>query len=266
MSAFVRPYRAADRIAVLQIAADTAFFGDPVEAFLEDRRLAQDFFVAYYLDYEPEHAWIAEADGAVVGYLTASTGGKQVARGKAATVLRAALRLVSFRYRIGPLTRRYAGRAVLAAMRGEYLQADMSLYPAELHINLSAAARGLGLGRGLLDACLDQMTTLRAPGIHLNTTSRNQAALRLYEKTGFEVLARHKTTVWEPWLPGESMENLLFGKVLVGRSPSHQRAIRNGRIASRCLLATKDRSLQSAPSSAPTQRVAPLGRPSIHGG
>ena len=66
--------------AVLKIAADTAFFGAPVERFLEDRRLQQDFFVSYYLDYEPERAWTAEAEGLVVGYLTGSVGDAQAAR------------------------------------------------------------------------------------------------------------------------------------------------------------------------------------------
>ena len=214
MSAEVRPYREEDRSVVLGIAADTAFFGHPVERFMEDRRIQQDFFVAYYLDHEPEHAWIAEADGGVVGYLTASTGGATAGRKKAFTALRAASRLATFRYRVGPATRRYALRAAAAAARGEYPKADARLYPAELHINLCAAARGLGLGRRLLEACLDQMTALGVPGIHLNTTSQNHAALRLYEKLGFELLARRPATVWEPWLPGTSVENLLYGKRL----------------------------------------------------
>ena len=215
MSAEVRPYREADRAAVLQIAGDTAFFGEPAELFMEDRRLQSDFFVAAYLDCEPECAWTAEVDGVVVGYLTGSTGDLRSERGKARTAARAAARLVTFRYKVGPLTRRYATRAALAMARGEYPQVDKLEYPAELHINLSAAARGHGLGSRLLDACLNQMTELKMPGIHLNTTSRNQAALRLYEKRGFKVLGRKKTTVWEPWLPGEEIENLVLGKVLI---------------------------------------------------
>jgi GNAT superfamily N-acetyltransferase len=202
----------------LQIAADTAFFGDRVEMFMEDRRLAQDFFVTYYLDYEPQRAWTAEVDGTVVGYLTASIGGGRVAFEKGVTATSGILRLVTLHYRIGPLTRRYAIRAAKAALRGEYPRADLRLYPAELHINLSEAARGLGLGKLLLQACLGQMTSLRVPGIHLNTTTENQAALRLYEKAGFQVLARQKTTVWEPWLPGKPVENLLYGKLLAERA------------------------------------------------
>ena len=44
MRVFVRPYESRDRAAVLQIAADTAFFGAPAEAFLDDRRIMQDAF------------------------------------------------------------------------------------------------------------------------------------------------------------------------------------------------------------------------------
>lgn len=35
----IRPYRQEDREAVYRIAADTAFFGESVEHFLDDRRL-----------------------------------------------------------------------------------------------------------------------------------------------------------------------------------------------------------------------------------
>ena len=45
MPPIVRLYRPEDRAAVLQIAADTGFFGAPVEAFMQDRRLMQDVFV-----------------------------------------------------------------------------------------------------------------------------------------------------------------------------------------------------------------------------
>jgi ribosomal protein S18 acetylase RimI-like enzyme len=214
MAKGIRLYEPADREAVLRIAADTAFFGEPVETFMEDRRLQGDFFVAYYLDYEPQRVWIAEANEEVVGYLTGSTGARREERGKTVTALKAAARLVTLRYRVGPLTRRYALRAAGAVLRGEYPHVDKQRFPAELHINLTARARGLGLGRALLEACLAQMTALGVPGIHLSTTSRNVAALRLYEKLGFEVLGRKRSTLWEPWLPGEEIENLVLGKSL----------------------------------------------------
>jgi ribosomal protein S18 acetylase RimI-like enzyme len=214
VTSLVRPYEPRDRAAVLQIAADTGYFGAPVEAFLDDRRIMQDAFVAYYVDREPEHLWVAEADGEVVGYISGSTGGSRASRGKARTSAVFACRLLTFRYRVGRLTWRYFRRTGGAVLRREYPHADLRQYPAELHINLAEGARGLGLGKSLMNACLDQMTALGVPGIHLNTTSLNAAAVRMYEKMGFQLLGRKRTRLWEPWLPGQQMENLVFGKSL----------------------------------------------------
>jgi len=214
MPPIVRLYRPEDRAAILQIAADTGFFGAPVEAFMQDRRLMQDVFVAYYVDREPEHLWVADVDGTVVGYISGSVGGTAAAWGRGLTAATAAARFVTFRYEVDALTRRYFGRTAKAVLGGEYPQVDLRDYPAELHINLAEAARGLGLGRKLMQACLDQMTELSIPGIHLKTTTRNAVAIKLYEKMGFELLARKRTYLWEPWLPGEEIENLVFGKRL----------------------------------------------------
>ena len=214
MTPVVRLYQSQDRSAVLEIAADTGFFGAPVEAFLDDRRLMQDIFVAYYVDQEPEHLWVADLDGTTVGYICGSVGGKKVARAQARTSAAAVLRLVTFRYKVGALTRRYFLRVASAMLRGEYPHPDLRGYPAHLHINLTEAARGYGLGKRLMNACLDQMTGLGVPGIHLNTTSLNAAAVKMYEKMGFDLLARKRTHLWEPWLPGIEVENLVYGKPL----------------------------------------------------
>lgn len=65
----IRTYQPADRQAVFRIGADTAFFGAPIEAYMEDRDAFLDAFYAYYTDLEPEHTWVACADGEVVGFL-----------------------------------------------------------------------------------------------------------------------------------------------------------------------------------------------------
>ncbi len=49
----IRPYQQSDRAMVAGIAADTAAFSAPVEAFLDDRRLFFDASYRVYLDDEP---------------------------------------------------------------------------------------------------------------------------------------------------------------------------------------------------------------------
>ena len=64
-------------------------------------------------------------------------------------------------------------------------------HTAELTMGVSPEARGLGIGRELLDAALEK---LRADGIieilYLTVRADNIAAIRLYERCGFEKLAR----------------------------------------------------------------------------
>lgn len=215
MDVLVRPYCSSDRLAVHRIAADTAFFGAPVEIFLGDRQPMLDVFVAYYTDCEPEHIWVAEVAGSVVGYISASLGGFKAFWNQARLVMRALGRLLTGRYHLGRVGWCYLRRAAWALLNEGNLSADRNLYPAHLHINVAEAYRGLGLGNLLLHNCLDQVARLGVPGIHLHTTSLNKAAICLYQKAGFQLLARCQTRLWEPWLPGVEIENLLYGKRLV---------------------------------------------------
>lgn len=57
-------------------------------------------------------------------------------------------------------------------------------YPGHLHINLSAASQGLGLGQKLVFEFCRALSTYHSPGLHIMTgpESRNQS---FYEKLGF---------------------------------------------------------------------------------
>jgi ribosomal protein S18 acetylase RimI-like enzyme len=210
----VRPYRPGDRQALHDIAGDTAFFGQPVEVFMEDRQPFLDTFVAYYTDYEADFAWVAEAGGLVVGYLTGCPDASRQARVlRRRIVPRVLLRLVSGRYTVGSKTAGYVLRLVLSLLRGEYPRPDRTIYPAHLHVNVADGWRGRGLGRRLLTAYLGQLRRVGVPGVHLGTTTLNHAAVHLYRALGFELLASHRSRLWEGVI-GEPVENLSFGKRL----------------------------------------------------
>jgi GNAT superfamily N-acetyltransferase len=214
----VRRYHEPDRAAVCRIAADTALFGEPVEAFLDDRRLFWEAAFSYYLDYEPDHAWVAVSGAEVAGFLLGcvdTTLHDQV-------LLRRIIPAVAWqalrgRYHVGRRTLGYAFAAGFAALRHEYPHVDLSLYPAHLHINLDARFRGHGAGRGLMEAYLDQLHILGVAGVHLRTTNMNRAAVKLYEGTGFTLLDARPTRVWSGVVQ-EPVENRCYGQRLVGRA------------------------------------------------
>jgi ribosomal protein S18 acetylase RimI-like enzyme len=211
---FLRPFQPADRDALFKIAADTAYFGDPIEAYLEDRRIFLDAFYAYYTDLEPEHIWVAEAGGELAGFLTGCIDTKRQQL-QTHEIIRPRVwrKFLRGAYRIGPKGLRYLLELFLAGLRREGTKVDLQRYPAHLHINVAAAWRGKGLGRRLMLAYLDQLREIGAPGVHLQTTSRNEAACRMYESLGFRLVDARLSRMWR-WKFPEPLEERAYAREL----------------------------------------------------
>ncbi len=214
---FIRPFQRNDRAALLEIGAATAFFGAPIEAYLEDRRAFQDAFYAYYTDYEPEHTWVActtSNQEKVIGFLTGCTDPGRYGQVTRMKILPGVFwNLIRGKYRTGPKTWAYIRALVSGGIRHEFPSADEALYPTHLHINLLPDYRGQGLGRQLIEHYLNQLRSLNLPGVHLHTTNLNRAACHLYEKTGFNLLDARPTQVWKRWVQ-EPVENRCYGQRL----------------------------------------------------
>jgi ribosomal protein S18 acetylase RimI-like enzyme len=214
----VRPFQAKDREALLRIGADTAFFGAPIEAYMEDRNIFLDAFYVYYTDLEPEHAWVACADQAVVGFLTGCVDTRaQTGKIRRLIVPQLIGRLLRGGYHFGRHSLAYIAGLAVGELRGEEVDVDEQVYPAHLHINLDSAWRGHGLGQSLMEAYLGQLRGLGVPGVHLGTTSLNEAACRLYEKMGFRLLGSHRSGFWSKWF-GRTVENRAYGLKLFDES------------------------------------------------
>lgn len=197
----IRPYHPQDRKGLLKIAADTAFFGDPIEIYLGDRNIFLDLFYVYYTDYEPEHTWVALNQDKVIGFLTGCFDTK-VQRD---TTLRKLVprffwKLILGKYRVDSKAITYGRRLWQAYRKGGNPSIDLALYPAHLHINVDKEWRGHGIGLRLMQSYLDQLLYAGVPGVHLETSSENEAACRLYNRVGFHLLAEHETYMWQEYI------------------------------------------------------------------
>ena len=211
----IRLYEPSDRQDVLRISADTAVFGEPLEAILDDRQVFCDAFTVYYTDFESDYLWVACVGDQVVGYLTGCINTiSQRRRIIERTILPLVWRIIQGKYRLGGKTFNYAKYMALGALRKEYPHVDLKEYPAHLHINVDADSRGRGLGRSLMTTYLDQIREMGVPGVFLDTTDLNEAACRLYEAIGFELLDRRPTRVWVDVIDGP-VENRVYGLRLV---------------------------------------------------
>lgn len=206
----IRPYLPQDRQGVWKLVADTAFFGDPVEAFLDDRALYCAAFAAYYTDYEPERLWVAEMDGAVVGYVMGCGESRRRLRIWSTRILPDMLGgLLTHRYKAGRRTLAYIRRALREAWAERRMVNTITEFPGHLHIGVAAPVRGQGIGRALLEASLAQFWATGVEGVHLVTTDRNRAACHLYETVGFRLLSARRTHLWDG-LVGE-VQSRIYG-------------------------------------------------------
>jgi ribosomal protein S18 acetylase RimI-like enzyme len=205
----VRRFILADAAPVCRISADTAQYGDPVELMLNDRRLFVDIFVRPYLIHFPHTCWVAEHNGQVMGYLTGCLDTARLEGLFRQSVLRAGGRALTGKYRLGWRTLR-VGIGYLREVLSHPPTADPCLYPAHLHINVSAPYRGQGIGRRLMQVFLDHCRAEHVPGIHLNTSDQNTAALHLYRRLGFDVLHRYDSP-YKSAVSRRPVETLVMG-------------------------------------------------------
>jgi ribosomal protein S18 acetylase RimI-like enzyme len=193
----IQPFVAENTAPLLQIAADTAFFGEPVEAFLEDRNLFCDIFYRYYTTLQAKYCWVAVDHLNVVGFLAGCPDTRSLARQWLSSILPGVLsNVVHGKYMIGTLTRHYLYSLVRMQLMERAPAVDLALYPAHLHVNLDANWRGMGIGGKLLQRYIEQLSQEHVPGVHLSTTDQNRSACKLYEQMGFQLLGSHTTHVW----------------------------------------------------------------------
>jgi len=69
----IRKYRTLDRFEIRRICSNTGFLGNPMDKILFDPNIFVDIVAEPYIQLEPEHAFVAEYDDRVIGYLLGST-------------------------------------------------------------------------------------------------------------------------------------------------------------------------------------------------
>ena len=210
----IRKFTAADRAAVRRICYDTGLMGESIDPYFGCFDLFADYWMNYYTDYEPESAFVAEADGQVVGYLVgckATSVQQEILKTKILPRIRR--KLFSFGYKIDRRFLKFMFRYMRSLYRREFVEEPVKDYPAHLHMNLMKEYRSLGIGSLLMRAYLGYLRSNNIDGLHLGTTSYNKLAVPFYRKWGFQLVSRHPFTMYEGILP-EPVEVFFFVRSL----------------------------------------------------
>jgi ribosomal protein S18 acetylase RimI-like enzyme len=185
----IRPYQEADLDDLYRICLRTAASGQDATALVSDPMLPGHVFAAPYGLFEPSHAWVAEDEAGVAGYVLGALDSR------------------AFEARLErdwwpALRARYPDPRQLAVTPSELewlclqaihqpLTAEAALvgsYPSHLHIDLLPRLQGCGLGRRLIETLFAALRAGRSPGVHLHVGRANQRAVAFYRHIGMTEL------------------------------------------------------------------------------
>jgi GNAT superfamily N-acetyltransferase len=216
----IRPYQVADRDEVRAIALATAFHGEPFQAFFKSGEWLADYLMAPYTEIEPEHLFVAEFKGQVVGYLTGVLDSLEFRHKKYRRIYpKLAWSFWTGGVWIHPLNWRFAFSIVANVLKGRLVgdSEDMlAEYPAHMHINVRDGHRQLGIGRRLLDRFVDIVQDAGVSGIHLHTM-REEDQHPFFEAVGFSKLASRPFTAFR-YLRAPDMRYITYGMKVADRA------------------------------------------------
>ena len=210
---FIRKFETSDRQAVREIAWETAFMGEPADAFFSGKKIMADFLTLYFTDYEPDSCFVAVFGSQVAGYLIGSVDSKRLESIFKNKVLPGLLAEFIFS---GAIFKGRNLRAifnfVLSFLKGEFNMAEVGInYPAVLHINLRKGFRGKGVGKRLILAFEQYLRNKGVSGVHLATLSENAGIF--FFKQGFSLLSQSRRSYFRYFL-GKDIMLYSYGKKL----------------------------------------------------
>lgn len=190
----IRTFRDTDR-AELRTLFARAGDDSPTESLWGHAESEAAMYLDPYLDLLPDSVFLAEIDGALVGYLTGCA--DSAAFPSETKRMDDAIRRYRLMTKRGPAAffARSLADLLVTKLRRQPTAGDFTdpRWPAHLHINVAPEARGTGAAAGLMRAWLDQ---LGSTGCHLQTLQENVRARKFFERNGF---AAHGPT---PLVPG----------------------------------------------------------------
>lgn len=207
----IRKYELKDRDSVRDLCCDTGFLGNPIDPVFGDRDLFADIHTRYYLEREPESAFVVEARGRVVGYILGCKNSRDFRRYFILRTLpRTALKL-AWRYftKYNQKERRYARWLLLRSLRET---PSMPKDSAHLHIDLKEECRSRHTGRKLLEEFFNYLRENKVKRVYGGVFSfEKRRKPDLYERllqrigsrgTNFKIYDKKETTVWRDLIKG----------------------------------------------------------------
>jgi GNAT superfamily N-acetyltransferase len=170
--------------------------GDPIAAQYSDFESFADMLTSYYTDAEPEGAWVAEADGKVVGYMLSCLDSKKAWNPGNIALRHMLLRGLWFRLGTAVFYVRGVYDLLCDLFKPKRPHFDERRFPSHTHNNLLPAGRGGGVSKEFFYRVFDRVKQAGSRGLYGEVWSENKTMLKFIAGMGYKL-------VGEPYLsPG----------------------------------------------------------------
>ena len=176
------------------ICLQTGNSGKDASSDFEHKELLADFYLAPYLESDPEFAFVLEQSGAVNGYAVGaldSIAFSQYMAEKYLPLLRKKYAAVFDGFNLPE-------QAVWRLINSKFeVNAQLiERFPSHLHIDLLPVAQGRGHGKHLIETLCSAFAGAGSPGVHIGVSVENIRAFHFYQKMGFQVQSNEDGTIF----------------------------------------------------------------------
>ena len=177
-----------DRSILLEICLLTGNSGQDASGLFNEKQMLGDYYVAPYLDTDPDYSFVLSQGSQVTGYAIATINTSVFNK----YLDEVYLPRVREKYRPQIKTFTEAEKDLWERYTEEH-GSDSKFaesYPSQLHIDLLSQAQGQGFGRALMEKLLAALKAGGSPGVQLILSANNERAFEFYRRLKFQELAR----------------------------------------------------------------------------
>lgn len=190
----IRPYHPTDLTSLYRICRLTADDGEDASPLYSDPDLLGHYYAAPYAVLEPDLCFILTQNDMPIGYILGTRDSVEFEQRCEADWFPPLRK----RYPIAPDDAHYTATDKLAIgwlHQGHQADAELSAYPAHLHIDILPAGQGNGWGRQLMHTFWQKLRALGVPAVHLGVSKSNPRAVGFYRHLGYHQIADYGSAI-----------------------------------------------------------------------
>ncbi|MBX3009080.1 MAG: GNAT family N-acetyltransferase [Melioribacteraceae bacterium] len=192
MNFSIRPYQKSDYAKLYEICLRTGDSGKDASGIYTDPLLLGHIYVAPYVIFHPELAFIITNNNIPIGYIVGTSDSTQFYQ-------------TTEQKWFPPLREKYPfpkesdssadARIIRLIHKGHPPKAELLDYPAHLHIDILPEGQGHGLGKKLIHIFAEKLIELGVKALHLEVGKKNKNAQLFYEKVGFNIIKEFEYSI-----------------------------------------------------------------------